>query len=184
MLDKSKDTLVLPPYKSVKHLEGKGNFAVKKYYQFPFSYFYKHKLRMALQLMGKGYYSNILDYGTGAKIFVPTLRKYATHVVPIQDYTVMNPRWKFELIVCASVLEFVDNLDTVLSILRNTLSVTGELIVVSPMTTKFTDLYFSLIKDNSIRHDHEFLIKKISDNFSVDKIIYWNNLYFGIRATR
>ena len=181
MFHNIQNTLALPDYSSIKILEGKGNFAVKKYYQFPYSYFYKHKLKMIVKLLGKRTYNNILDYGSGSGIFIPELRKHAFHVKTHEVGQFLSPSWKFDAIVCSSVLEFC-YLNQTLKHIRNAMNQNSVLFVASPMQTSLSKLYFKLIKDKRIRHSQEDIISAISKFFRVKEYHTWLGLYFSIKA--
>lgn len=176
------NSLALPPYSSVKHLEGIGNYAVRKYYKLPWSYFYRKKLRMARDLMSKSTYYNILDFGYGCGIFTPELSKRSMRNITSINYThEIRSNWNFDLIMCCSVLEFCD-LELTLWKLKQILKPTGEIIVSSPMKCFITDMYYKLIGDKYARHSHNKIVKNMKHYFNVEKYITWNGLYFGMRA--
>lgn len=175
--------LLLPPYSSVSRFEGKGNYAVDKYYKLPYSVFYRHKLKMVVNLMEDKMYKNCLDYGSGPGIFTPELRKHAYSVLSHDAHGAVDMRWNFELIVCASVLEFC-HLNTTLEFLHGVCRHNGTLLVASPMQTKATQIYFNHIKDDNIRYSHADIIKAVGKKFEIEKIDYWMGLYFALRARK
>jgi len=146
--------LALPDRRLISHLEGKGNYAIGKYYDWPYAPFYQKKLRMALGMMGKRIYNNCLDFGSGPGIFLPELKKRCTSVVKFDKDDAVHPRWKFDLVVCASVLEFV-HLDFTMKLLKSLMYPFAKLVVASPMDTKLTRLYYRSIKDKNVRHSHK-----------------------------
>ena len=171
----------LPPFSKVKSLENTGNFAVSKYYKFPFNWFYCKKLKMALDLMSHNQY-NILDFGAGCGILTPELKKRSPRVVSVQSLSECRPIWKFDTIVCASVLEFV-NLGIYLPYLREMLSPEGELIVASPMKNKWTERYFKLIKNPSTRWSETEIFSAVNKYLKIEEYTEWMGLYFALKAT-
>ena len=172
--------LFLPLYESLKEHEGKGNFAIKKYYQFPFSLFYRHKLKMILSLMDSRYRS-ILDFGSGPGIFLPTLRKRSDVVVGFEKGDKFDPRWSFSLVICASVLEFCDLTPTI-GFIRILMSKKGELIIASPMDTWISRLYFKLINDKNVRHSHKVILEELKRWYVIESYKEWFGLYFLCKA--
>lgn len=177
--------LTLPRYSEVKKWEGGGNYAVSRYYRFPFRFFYRKKLRMILSMLDKKtIYKNILDYGSGpARIFRPALLKRAVNVACVDSTSGINFRARYDVIVCASVLEFVQNLHIVVALL-NTLMDDGVLIVASPMDNWLTRLYFWAIGDKNKRHSKEKIIREISTFFKITETKTWLGLYFVVKATQ
>ena len=174
--------LLLPPYSELREYEGKGNYAIKKYYQFPYSLFYQHKLKMMVQMMER-HYGNCLDFGSGPGIFLPELRRHAKRVIGYEKNEPLHPRLEFDLIVCSSVLEFCE-LESTLTFLKGILKPNGHLIVASPMQSPLSKAYFSAIKDTNKRHSHVDIIKAISTKFKVVSKKEWLGLYFSLKATK
>ena len=174
-------SLALPPYSDVRYLEGHGNYAVLKYYKWPYRFFYRHKLKMMLSLMPRKRCHNILDFGAGQGIFTPELKKRASFVRGIDKGDEINFKWKFDLIVCGSVLEFV-SLPGLIKVFRHIIRVSGRLIVASPMDTKLSRFYFKSIGDKHQRHGHELIKKRIRRCFSIEEYKEWLGLYFALRA--
>lgn len=172
--------LTLPEYNEVSHLEGKGNFAVKKYYQFPYKYFYLKKLKMIVDALGKWkIYRNILDFGCGeAKIFKNELYKYALSVTCADKLNDINYTWKFDVIVCASVIEFLP-IKVAAQILKNILKPGGKIIISSPMQTKLSRFYFWLIQDANQRYSQDEILEGFEEmGFKVKEYKEWLGLYF------
>lgn len=176
-------SLTLPKYENVKSLDGTGNFAVDRYYKFPFSFFYRMKLRLILSMFEKGYiYRNILDFGCGkANILKPELSKRALNVVSIDQQDHLDPRSKFDVIICGSILEFVD-LEPVCQSLRHYVHPTGMIIVSSPLQNLFTNLYFKAIGDRWKRHSHKEIVDCLSKYFFIVKYRTWLGLYFVLKG--
>lgn len=178
------DGLTLPPYDQVAHLEGLGNYAVKKYYKFPYRPFYRHKLKMAVSMIDKNeYYRNCLDFGAGrAEIFKPELQKHARLVKSVDKDDAINYSWDFDLIMCSSVLEFTF-LDHTTRMLRKLINNQGHLIVASPMKTPISNLYFKLIKDEHRRNSHKEIMDSLTRYFKVEAYKEWLGLYFSARLS-
>ena len=178
------DTLLLPlelPERNqiIKH-EGLGNYAISKYYQFPYSFFYQYKLKMILNMMKGGSYKNILDYGAGPGIFTPELKKHGK-VTSVDISDPINPTWKFDLIICSSVLEFTF-VDHTCRLLKTILHQKGEIIVASPIQSKLSRLYFNAIGDRKVRHSHLEIQSKVSKHFKIERYEEWLGLYFALKA--
>ena len=173
--------LALPPYSQLERYEGLGNYALWKYYNFPYSYFYQAKLKLMVNLMKEDGYRNAMDFGSGPGIFRNELLLHSGTVIKVDKWTKFDPRWRFDLIICGSVLEFVELMPT-LHLLRSVLDYRGDIIIASPMETFFSRLYFKLIKDSNYRHSHKKIIESIRSVFKIEKIRYWNQLYFAVRA--
>ena len=172
-----------PPLSEVAHLEGKGNFAVSKYYKWPFKPFYRHKLSMIVDMMGDSHYNRLLDFGAGSKIFYPELQRHANFVTCVDKFSVINPSWRFDAIVCASVLEFV-SLNEIVKILCYIMAPHGVIYVASPMETKLSKFYFNLIGDKLTRHSHQEIKLAIMNNFILEEWKTWNRLYFCLKARK
>ena len=176
--------LHLPAYNEVKHLEGVGNFAVKKYYKFPYRFFYRKKLKMILEMMGNKHYYNILDFGCGeACIFKPELLKHCERYIGYEQGDVFNPNWSFDCIVCASVLEFV-SLPATLRRLHKVLKPGGDIIVASPMDNTLSYLYFKMIGDDNSRNTHNEIVAELSKVFKFEQYNSWMGLYFCVKAIK
>ena len=176
--------LRLPDYHSIKGWEGKGNWTVKKYYQFPYRFFYRHKFRMIVDMIPKGkIYRNILDFGTGPGIFMEELKRHALFVKGFDKGDNIDPRWKYEAIVCASVLEFC-SLDLMLPLLSQILHPKGNLLIASPSSNWFTEGYLKLAGDKHFRNNHKTILSKVSKYFRIVEYHDWLGLYFSIKAAK
>ena len=177
-------TLRLPSYSSLKEYEGKGNYAIEKYYKFPYRLFYRKKLRMIVDLMEKDkVFHNILDYGSGPGIFTPELKKHALFVKSFDLNDVLDPRWRYDAVVCSSFLEFSE-LHFTLETIKKLLNPGGKLFIGSPMKTGVSNLYFKLIGDKNKRHSHNKILSEVSKQFKLEKYSTWMNLYFALRASK
>jgi len=177
-------TLNLPDPKLVSRYEKTGNHAVSKYYKFPFSFFYQKKLKLILSMMD-AHYDNIMDFGAGpARIFSPELRKRCNRLVSWDIGDTFNPHWRFNAIVCASVIEFTKQPYDTISLLMRMLKPGGHLIIGSPMETPITQAYFKLIKDTHRRWPH-WQIKAAVDSsriFEAEEYKEWMGIYFAMRV--
>ena len=176
-------SLQYPPIKDIANLEGKGNFAVSKYYQWPFRPFYRYKFKMVVDMMRGEHYSRLLDFGAGSRIFKPELLRHANFVSCVDKDSVINPLWRFNAIVCASVLEFTHLYHT-LSMLQGLMHPASVLYVASPMDSLATRWYFKLIKDSYIRHPHGVIKQAIEKYFIIKEYKEWMGLYFALKAVK
>lgn len=175
--------LHLPPYNEVKHFEGKGNYAISKYYFWPWRWFYRHKLLMILRSL-QGLYYRALDYGSGpAKILNISLSKCCASVTSVNEGDTINPLWRFNLVVCSSVLEFVD-LRYATYMFHNILCPKGEIVIASPMDTWVTRFYFKCIGDKHKRNSHKDIFKAISSSFDVVSYEEWLGIYFCLKVKK
>ena len=133
-------------------------------------------------MLGNYLYDNLLDYGCGPEVLKPELQKHALHYKGYDLGDVFDPRWRFDAVVLASVLEFV-NVEFILHRVKSVMRKNGILIVASPMETKLSKAYFKLIGDKHIRNSHERIIKGISKVFKIEKVNKWMGLYFSVKAT-
>lgn len=175
--------ITLPPYSQIANLDGTGNFAVKKYYHWPFSFFYKKKLKMILDILEpKRHYYNILDFGCGeAQIFKPELSNLCQRVVCVDKAEDIDLRWSFDMVICASVLEFVE-LPVAVARLKMVTRPKGVLVVASPLNTWLTRLYFKLIGDTNKRHTEKEIIDEVAKRFFIVEYKKWLGLYFVLRG--
>ena len=176
MLDCIKHPLKFPRYDSVKGFEGQGNWAVNKYYYYPWRYFYRHKVRMIEKLLRGRKFSSIMDFGSGPGLLCKEWEKYSDYVCPIEKGDNFIP--KVELAICASVLEFVD-LPSTSKLLSEKCK---EVIIASPMTSEFTQKYFSFIGDRNRRNSHYEIITAMSQYFNFTHLEYWKQIYFCARG--
>lgn len=90
MFDSILNPIKLEDYETVRPFEGTGNFAVKKYYKYPFRPFYRKKLYMVRDLMDKGkIYKEYLDFGSGPLI-TPELKRHAITVTSIDEHDTID----------------------------------------------------------------------------------------------
>jgi len=171
--------LILPPYEAVEHLEGIGNYAVKKYYKWPWRFFYRHKLKMLLSIFYY-YHQSILDFGCGTtKILRDSIECGHYPYFGADKLEDIKVR-KYDAIICSSVLEF-----TPLNYTIEKLSELSEVIyVASPMNTWLTRLYFKLIGDDRIRNSHKEIIRAINEKYRIVKLKKWCGLYFCLKGIK
>jgi len=175
--------LELPTYESISHLEAKGGYAVKKYYRWPWKWFYRKKLEMLLSYLEDGrIYGSVLDFGCGKpKILGPSLDKIGLNVSYVDEGDKL-PNCKFDVITCGSVLEFV-TLEEVLPKLKKHLTRDGFMVVASPMSNWVTDLYLYFSGDKAIRNSHRNIIREAKKHFHIEDYKEWMGLYFSFKAT-
>ena len=176
-------SVAYPPLHTIEHLEGKGNYAVSKYYKLPFRFFYRHKFKMIVDMMGKNKYLRILDFGSGSGIFRTELQRHGQFITCIDKDENFHIRtfWKYDAIVCASVLEFCD-LDKVLLELKSILRPEGSIFIASPMQTNWTLRYFNMIGDTNARNSHFQIKEAVERHFKIEEYKEWFGLYFAIKA--
>ena len=138
---------------------------------------------MILDLMNeKKVYRNILDFGAGrAEIFRETLEKRALQVKCIDKEEIIDLRWKFDVVVCASVLEFT-NLPVTLKLIKSVIAPNGMIVASSPMNTWASRLYFKLIKDKNSRNTHQDILKEAAKHFFIIEQKEWFGLYFAFKG--
>src|SRR3990167_8356240 len=167
--------IALPSYEFLKLHEGKGNYAISKYY--------RKKLYMIRDLLDeKRIYDNILDFGSGPGIFEKELKRHALKVAAVDKGDQIDPRARFECIVCASSLEFVDDLDDTVGKLYKATHPKGQIIIGSPMDSALAKAYFWLIGDKKPRHKPDEIVKAVKRKYLVSEYREWAGLYFALRA--
>ena len=177
------NNLILPPLSQVIDHEGKGNFAVSKYYTWPFRYFYCKKLGMIMDMLDEGrVYKSTLDFGAGAARIMERTLKTRTWKYTAIDLDDAQPIEKFDLIVCGSVLEFVD-IDDTLKYFKKHLLQGGQIIGSSPMKSILSSIYFTLVNDNMTRHSHKSIMESLEKHFYIVHKREWMGLYFSFKAT-
>ena len=173
--------LLLPPYSEVKHFEGLGNYAIKRYYQFPFLMFYRKKLKMILSHLQDKKYDSILDFGCGrAEILRETLSQYSDDVDYVDTEHDLKDK-KYDVITCSSVLEFM-SLKFIVPRLNGLLKKDGMLIGASPMNTLLTEFYFHIIGDVSFRNTEVDIMNSLRKHMFVVRHEKWAELYFSFKA--
>ena len=158
--------LKLPSYNQVAKYEGQGNWAVDKYYKWPHRFFYRHKLKMCVDMIKDNHYYNTLDFGSGYGIMTKELLKYSDRVISHDRTDVIDLKWGFDLIIALSVMEFV-NLDKTVSTFKTLMDNKSELIIVSPMSNWITRKYFNFIKDYNVRNSHQEIKEAVESKFKI-----------------
>lgn len=178
MLDSIAYPLTFPKYSSVRKLEGNGNYAIRKYYVYPWRYFYRHKVRMIERMLRDSRFNSIMDFGAGPELMTPQWKKYAHEVYCIDKHHTQWP--KVNMTICASVMEFVPLKETFEKLSQHT----NEIIVASPMQTSRSDFYFKFINDKNKRHSQKEILDEMNRCFSIYSYATWMGLYFCVRGIR
>lgn len=176
--------MLLPNYEDIKKFEGGGNYAIRKYYKFPWKFIYRKKLQMSLDMIPEYYlYSTILDFGCGpAKILEAELNKYGIHVDSVDRIEDVS-NLKYGLIICNSVLEFVE-LKKIVKHLSDRQACGCSIIVCSPMKNFLTNLYFKLIGDKTERNSEIDIRREIEKYYFIEEYKTWFGLYFCLLGTK
>ena len=178
MFDCLTHPLTFPKYSFVKCLEGKGNYAVRKYYVYPWRYFYRHKVRMIERLLRGRHFNKILDFGSGSGVLIDQWKKFANNIhTADKGYTNLP---KVDMTICASVMEFVNLHYTFEELSKKT----DEIIVASPMCTDLSAMYFDLIRDTNIRNCHDDIMDAMAKHFEIKDYKEWLGLYFCARGVK
>jgi 2-polyprenyl-3-methyl-5-hydroxy-6-metoxy-1,4-benzoquinol methylase len=159
--------LILPSREKIVTTTIYDNCPSKYRSRIPFvRYIHLKKFILALKLIEKRNFKNILDAGCGCGIFIPTLQKCGKYVVGIDllsnlckvkskipgnfvkaDICKMPFKdGKFDCIVCLSVLEHVNNLSNALSEIKRCLSKNGKVIFGIPASNLLTNLWLKFDK--------------------------------------
>lgn len=178
MLDCINYPLSFPSYTSVKEYEGKGNYAVSKYYQYPWRWLYRHKIRMIERAIRGEYFNSIMDFGSGPGIMTNQWKKQAHEIYSVDKRNIQIPN--VHLTICSSVMEFVPLEHTFETLSQHT----HEIVVASPMKTSLSDYYFRIIEDHNQRHSHQDILKNMVRYFSINYYRSWCGLYFCARGIR
>lgn len=185
MFDSLLNPISLPDYSSIKKHEGNGNYAIKKYYELPWRPFYRKKLYLVRSLLDKHrIYKNILDFGCGPGIFTPELKKKAISVISVDKEDKIDPRSRFECIVCASTLEFVEDLPATIEYLHSRTYSKAQIIVSSPTNSLLSRIYFKSIGDKLVRNSPDTIVKVVDKYFKVLDYKNWMGLYFAFKGYR
>lgn len=178
MLDFISHPLKFPKYSIIRYFEGRGNYAVNKYYFYPHRYFYRHKVRMIEKALRGRKFDQIVDFGAGPGVLTDQWHNYTDRVYNADIYTDYIP--KCQLAICASVMEFV-NLKETFKMLADSVD---EIVVASPMETPLSILYFKKIRDLHRRKPHTEIISEMTKHFSINHYESWLGLYFCVRGIR
>jgi len=185
MFDSLLNPIQVPDFNEVKHLEGGGNYAVQKYYKMPWRLFYRKKLYLVRSLLDKNrVYKNILDFGCGPGIFTPELKKHAMSVVSVDKNYVIDPRSRFECVVAASTLEFIEDLPETIERLHKLTYTKAQMIVASPTDSILAKTYLHSIGDKLVRNSPKNIVSIVDKYFKVVDYKEWLGLYFAFKGYR
>lgn len=168
-------------------------------YQFPIKYIQLYRFKTIVRLLGKKFYPNLLEIGTGSGIFLPELSRhctklYATDIHPnfenienllkhykVKEYDLKSqsiqktdyPDNHFDAIVAVSVLEFVDDLQAAIDEIKRILKEDGVFITICPMNSKFLDSIVSLYSKKKPKDEFGesriYVTKTLEQNFKIIK---------------
>lgn len=178
MLDHLSHPLTFPKYSQVKKYENKGNYAVKKYYFWPWRFFYRHKIRMIERAMRGDHFNSIMDFGSGPGLMYNQWKKQAHEVYLFDKNNTQIPN--VNMTICASVMEFVPLKETFEKLAQHT----NEIVIASPMKSGWSDYYFKMIDDKETRHSHQEILDEMARYFSINYHESWLGLYFCARGIR
>ena len=138
-------------------------------YKFPIKYIQRYRFSRIIKLLGPGYYSTLLEAGTGSGIFIPELSRHAQKMYACDIHTkfdhlpAMFSRYKvnncevstqsieqtnfpdasFDVIIAVSVLEFVPDINKALAEIKRLLKPNGVFITICPMESRLLDFVLS-----------------------------------------
>ena len=150
------------------------------YYYKPFTRFlYRYRIQLGLNLLPPTVFENVLDFGYGSGLLLPTLSKIAKNlygldlvsepdiVQPVLDKldikaelvkgditTVDYSKDFFDLIVCFSVFEHIENPEEILHKMYEILKPGGILLVGMPRVDKKMERLFDFIGYHNIDQHH------------------------------
>jgi ubiquinone/menaquinone biosynthesis C-methylase UbiE len=167
------------------------------YYTHLLRYPYMKRLQIVLQLMGERHFDHALDIGYGSGVFFPELKQRSRQLTGIDlhrngslvqgmmgkegleaDLTVgdvCNLPFKnaeFDGVVCLSVLEFVEDLETAMAEIHRVMPTGGMAILGAPVLNRITGLAYEFL----IRHmkhkdqhksDHKRIVQMASKYFEI-----------------
>ncbi|MBI4707557.1 MAG: class I SAM-dependent methyltransferase [Candidatus Omnitrophica bacterium] len=157
------------------------------YYKPFVSSFYLKRMALAIGLIDKGPKENFLDIGYGSGIFLPELGRYSKRVFGLDNHSnaflvkeMLNKEGRlayltsadvsampykenvFDCVICLSVLEHVDNLDSCISEIIRITRPGGQVIIGIPVDNFLMSLGFKLLGYN-IRNIHKWKHRHIID---------------------
>lgn len=158
------------------------------------------RLKLALKLIENGKYATLLDAGFGSGIFLPELAKRCDTLIGIDIHNnaavvkQMSEKEKinaaliqgnlltlpfkdstFDCVVSISVLEFIDDVDRVLSEVRRVSKRGAKIVVGGPILNRFTNHLYNFVgfKRHKAVHksDHNKILNAARKFFTIKKII-------------
>jgi 2-polyprenyl-3-methyl-5-hydroxy-6-metoxy-1,4-benzoquinol methylase len=174
-----------------------------RYYAFVYRIPFIRRLEMALGLLGKQRYRNLLDLGCGAGIFLPELSRrcrnlFALDIHPhislvkemlnkeqVQAEMVRGDilslpfgKERFDCIVALSLLEFIDDTDRAILEIKEAAKDAATIIIGAPVLNKITDFcYEKLIRSRVHRILHksaqEKIIGSVKRHLIIEKIVHY-----------
>ncbi|MEO8416365.1 MAG: class I SAM-dependent methyltransferase [Ginsengibacter sp.] len=168
-------------------------------YKFPIKYIQKYRFERIVKLLGNEKYHSLLEVGTGSGIFLPELSKHCEHLYAcdihtefdnidvlckkyrIKDYQLSTqsiektnfPDESYDAIIAVSVLEFVPDIQRVITEIRRILKREGVFITICPMESKVLDFFLSFYTRKSPKEESGDSRQKVSkileQNFTIVK---------------
>ncbi len=168
-------------------------------YKFPIKFVMRYRFKRIVQLLGNNKYPVLLEAGTGSGIFIPELAKHCDTIyacdihskfdnirlmcrqLGIKKYQVSQqsidntnyPDEHFDVVVAASVLEFVPDIPKALAEIKRILKKDGLFITICPMESKLLDFILSLYTTKAPKEEFGDARKKVTkileENFIVEK---------------
>jgi 2-polyprenyl-3-methyl-5-hydroxy-6-metoxy-1,4-benzoquinol methylase len=152
---------------------------LRYYYKIHTKYLYRHRIQLGLDLLKSDTFENVLDFGYGSGLLMPSLSTISKKIYGIdiasdpvivqsalkqlnisaelkqEDITKVNyPSDFFDLIVCFSVFEHIDDPELILSEMNRILKPCGKILVGMPRVDKSMEKLFKLIGYKDIHHHH------------------------------
>lgn len=176
-------------------------YTSKRYYSKVFGVLYINRLKMVVKLLGNKKYGKLLDMGFGSGFFLPELRLHCDSLFGIDIHknvllvkemlrkesvsakilfsNAMQLPFKkesFDCVVCLSVLEFIDNTDSVISEITRVAKPQARIIIGAPVLNKITDFcYDRLVKSKYHRllhkSDHRKIINSVRNFLFIEKLL-------------
>jgi len=173
---------------------------LNRYYTPILRHFYLKRLKLVLDQLGNAYCDNLLEIGYGSGIFLPELAKRCHHLYGVDIHDRINiveemlEKEKtdailskgdilhldyepeiFDIIVCVSVLEHIEDLTTAINEVHRVLKKKGVFVLGFPTNSKALNLYFKMINLNPNWHAHSTshtkIMERIKKSFRIERIL-------------
>ena len=209
-----KDRLVLPKRGNLKKFENKDLERLSKLvYHRAFGLFYRSRYKMANRLL-INFCDRALEIGFGSGLFIPTLSRKCNFVYGVDihneidktnemlekegttNFFLLNAdiygipfkKEVFDLVICLSILEHLEELDIALKEINRILKENGRIIIGFPIKNKLTKMLFNLLgyRDEEIHPSGQLeIFKSCFKKLTLEESILYpripgikNSLYF------